>query len=295
MKLVIALLVSFAGVAAADPVALDYRAAGGDCIDAGRFADEVSAKLGFVPWRAEAAATVRVRVERDGNHFTGTLRNTDGTAKIVDGATCAEVTANLVITAAVALDHSAAPVSPPAPPPPAPVAAAPAPANTDDVPVRFVSEAGGQTAFSMRAATGFGVASDGTQIASVLLSDLCTGPCAARVPRGDHFIVALDDEFLGARGGEQFHFDGPTTITAVPHSHRVARLTCLAIGVALAAVGAYALSSAFDTSADVANGGQGINTTNLTLGSLGLAIGSTLMLAPLWIHDSFTFRSSPGM
>src|SRR5580693_8519947 len=74
-------------IAAADPVVLDYHASD-DCIDATRFANDVSTKLGFVPWSANATASIYVRVERDGEHFTGSVRNRDGSAKIIDGASC---------------------------------------------------------------------------------------------------------------------------------------------------------------------------------------------------------------
>src|SRR5690606_21451362 len=98
---------------AADPVALDYRAPDPSCIDAGRFADEVSAKLGFVPWGDESTnpRTIRIRVEREDEQFTGWFRNADGSAKSFEGATCGDVTANLVVTVAAALDR--VPTAPP--------------------------------------------------------------------------------------------------------------------------------------------------------------------------------------
>src|SRR5215831_2631481 len=52
--LAVALLAAAASPASADKFALDYRATDPSCIDAGRFADEVSAKLGFVPWDPSA-------------------------------------------------------------------------------------------------------------------------------------------------------------------------------------------------------------------------------------------------
>ena len=77
MKLALAMLFTFAvsTTAAAEPVALDYQAHGDGCIDAGQFADEVAAKLGFVPWTTSAAATIYVRVRVSGCQTGRRLRS----------------------------------------------------------------------------------------------------------------------------------------------------------------------------------------------------------------------------
>jgi hypothetical protein len=283
MKLTIVALVtlSFSTLATAGTVTLDYRATDPSCIDAARFADEVSAKLGFVPWDPAAAPSVRVRVERDGDHFTGTLRTADGSAKVIDGATCPEVTAGLAVTAAAALDRNA-PVVRAAAPAPALAAAA---ADDGKLPIKFTSSDGGHIDVSLNTGTAYGIASNGTQIAAASFSNLCTSPCTARLQSGRSYLLFTDPE-AGAIGGDNFRFDQPTTITATHQSRHGLRRNLFIAGLAISAVSAYVLDVGFS---DV-NG----NATAITLGTIGLSVGLTALVLPLWVHDTFSFSSAPG-
>jgi hypothetical protein len=285
MKLTIVALVtlSFSTLATAGTVTLDYRATDPSCMDAARFADEVSAKLGFVPWDPAARLSVRVRVERDGDHFTGTFRNADGSAKVIDGTTCPEVTASLAVTAAAALDRNAPIVKVAV----APAPAAPAPAMADDgkLPIKFTSSDGGHIDVSLNTGTAYGVASNGAQIAAASFSNLCTSPCTARLQTGRSYLLFTDPE-ADAIGGENFRFDQPTTITLTHQSRHGLRRNLFIAGLAVSALSAYALDVGFS---DVSG-----NATAITLGTVGLSVGLTALILPLWIHDTFSFSSAPG-
>lgn len=101
--------------AADDVIALDYQAKAPGCPSADRFADEIAAKLGFVPWGAQAATKLRVRINQDGTEIVATIEQPDGSSKVLRAATCAKLDEQLVSAVAVALDRngSAAPKAAP--------------------------------------------------------------------------------------------------------------------------------------------------------------------------------------
>ncbi len=168
-----------ARIAAADPVVLDYHASANGCSDAARFADEVSTKLGFVPWSPSASASIYVRVERDGEHFTGSVRNRDGSAKIIDGASCDEVIDSLATSIAADLSGRA----------------------DDKIAVTFAAADGGPLAVALRTGTAYGHTGKGLAVTEAYFEDLCTSPCTARVARGDRYLSFEAD---GANGGGRF-------------------------------------------------------------------------------------------
>jgi len=257
--------------ALADSVALDYRASDASCIDASRFADEVSARLGFVPWTAAATAKIRVRIDKDGNRFTGSVRNTDGTSKIIDGATCAAVTSSLAVTVAGAVDPSALTgESRPAP--------APAAADDDKLPVTFESADGRYIDISLGVGGGTGVASNGTSVVTSFYQGLCTTPCTARLPAGRQYVTFQDPD-ARAFGHDRFLVNGPMKITLHHKSRKGARRGWFFGGLALTAAGAV---GAF------AIGGTG----GVVLGSTAVSLGVTGMMIPLFIHDTFTAERS---
>jgi hypothetical protein len=193
---VIVLLVLASGAVAAEPashVGLDYRAEK-DCPSADHFRDEVSAKLGFVPWDAAAGPAIRIRIARDGTDVVGTIEQPDGASKVVRGATCAAVAAQLVTTVTVALDAPAAPL----------LAAIDAHGKTelgqsapDDglVDVRLrpldgrqlgVSRVTARTTSSGYVGAHYSYA-DGTQYVK-----LCDLPCTTRLPRGSNTLIVRD-------------------------------------------------------------------------------------------------------
>ena len=259
--------------ALADNVGLDYRASDASCIDASRFADEVSAKLGFVPWKAAATTKIRVRIEKDGNHFTGSVLNTDGTSKIVDGATCAQVTSNLAVTVAGAVDASA--LQPGATKP----TRAPAPAADAKIPVTFESADGRRIDISLNVGGGTGVASNGTAVVTNFYEGLCTTPCTARLPAGRQYVTFQDPD-ARAFGGDRFLIDRPTKITLHHKSRKGARRGWFLGGLALTAAGAVGVFGI---------GGTG----GIVLGTTAASLGITGMMFPLFIHDTFTTERSP--
>lgn len=267
-----------ASAATAAPVALDYGADDASCIDAGRFADEVSAKLGFVPWSDAATRDVRVRITRQADGFRGTLQADDGSRRELVGTTCADVTANLVMTVVGLLDD--APAGAPAPAP----AAAPAPVDDGLVAVTFTTPSGRRIDITHNKAAAVGVASDGTTAAAAYFEALCTTPCTARLPRGRSYLAFSepDRDNVAAR---PFIFDAPTQVEVRPWSGRKLRIGLFLTGVALAA-GGIALAATHPREAGELNLAS---TAGLTLTGLGI-VG---MVVPFFIHDSFTFAQTP--
>ena len=262
-----------AAPAAAEPIALDYRATESSCVDAGRFADEVSAKLGFVPWDEAATTTISVRVQREGGQFIGSFRNADGRAKVIHGASCADVTANLAVTVAAALDRTR----------PAALAAltgSDARALDDGrVAVTITSVDGRRVDVSLNNAGGVGRASDGTQVVANYFEGVCTSPCTARLPRGRHYLMFQDPDTQSVGNG-RFLIDQPTSITLHHRSRRGRRRGLFVVGAALVGAGVFGL---------VAGDGAG----GKLLGGLGLSVGGAFMVAPLMIPDTFTAIQAP--
>jgi hypothetical protein len=283
MRLILPTGILFAAApAVAAPTALDYAASDASCIDGPRFSDEVSAKLGFVPWDPTAAAKIRVRVERDGDHFTGTFRNVDGNAKIIDGTSCGDVTASLVVTVATAVDRAPKPVTR-APEPPARAALA-ASADGQGVPVTFRSAEGRRISVAVQKAGGYGVASNGVAVATAYLENLCTSPCTAGLASGRSYLTFSDPDD-GSFGGDNYLIDRPTTLTLTHESRRGTRLGLLIGGGAAAGLGALWISTC-DVEAGSCVG-------PILGGSAGLSLGLSAMLVSLWVHDTFSVSQAP--
>ncbi|HEY1547004.1 MAG TPA: hypothetical protein VGG28_04265 [Kofleriaceae bacterium] len=273
--LLVSIVIAAAAPVSAAPFGLDYRAADPSCMDGARFSDEVSAKLGFVPWDPVATARIRVRVERDGEQFTGTFRNVDGSAKIVEGKTCADVTASLVVTVATAVDATPRPA----------VKSAPTPAPTQPVhltdgmiPVTFKSVEGRRLNISVQKASGYAVSTNGTGVAAAYFDNLCTSPCTAGLPQGRSYLSFADPDD-SSFGGGPFLIDRPTTVTLTHKSNHATRVGLVIGGLAGTAVGVFALSE----------GGTG----PIVGGSLLLSAGLAALLATFYVHDSFTTIQSP--
>ncbi len=279
MKLALAMLFTFAvsTTAAADPVALDYQAHGDGCIDAGQFADEVAAKLGFVPWTTSAAATIYVRVDRDRDHYTGAFRNRDGSSKIIDAASCSAVTDSLAMTVAIALDgrdeH-----------PPATVTPAPALAATPDntLPVTFESADRSAIAIALRAGTEYGTTSKGVAVSGSYYTDLCTTPCTARVLLGERALAFAGD---GVRGHYELDVERPLTITATRKRRTTTRGAVFAAGLLSALGGATAIDR---DSASFEHGGA-----TSALGTLAITVGVLAMILGPNIPDTYTYATAP--
>lgn len=99
------LCTALATTAHADPVALDYHAKVEGCPPSDRLADEVSARLGFVPWDAQAPVAVRIRISSDSGELVGTIEQPDGASKVLRAPTCPALHASIVSALAVVLDR----------------------------------------------------------------------------------------------------------------------------------------------------------------------------------------------
>ena len=255
-----------ARIASADPVTLDYRTSADTCSDGKRFADEVSTKLGFVPWSPSAAASVFVRVERDGEHFTGSVRNRGGSSKIVDAATCGEVVDSLAASVAANITGHAEPSQ----------------VADDKVAVTFVSGDDSRPAVGLRTGNAYGSTSKGATVSATVFEDLCTSPCTTRVARGDRELSFNADN---AAGYGQFHFDQPVTITATRKSRHDLRTAIVLTGLAMVVAGVAAIES---DSQPFADGGPAP-----ILGTIGISVGAIGMFGSTLIPDTFTLASAP--
>ena len=280
--LAVALLALAASAAHADSVALDYRATDPSCINASRFADEVSAKLGFVPWQAAASSKIRVRVEKDGKQFSGSVINVDGSSKVIEDATCDAVTSKLALTVAGAIDPASAkpdaprPAPQPAGQPAAPAASAPAADGT--FPVTFASAEGRRIDISLNTGGGYGYAA-GKTVVTAYYEGVCTTPCTRRMPQGRHYLTFHDPD-SGARAGDAFLIDGPTNLTLQHKSQRGKRIGWLTAGLIV-------------TGASLGGGYVIGGTGGILLASLGGGFGTGMLIMPLLIPDTFTVTRSP--
>lgn len=85
-------------------LSLDYQAQPEGCPSGARFSDEVSSRLGFVPWEEGSPDTLRVRIHLDGEELVASMELPDGSSKVLRAPSCREVSAALAAAVAVALD-----------------------------------------------------------------------------------------------------------------------------------------------------------------------------------------------
>jgi hypothetical protein len=186
-----------AGVAAAEPaahVALDYRAADKTCPAADHFGDEVSAKLGFVPWDAGAGDVFHVRITRDGAELIGTIEQPSGTSKVLRAGTCPALAEQLASAVAVALDASpAAPA--PAPTPERRLRTLDPPPDNHLVDVALRALDGRKLEVSLvtsRAAFAGWTGGHYSTAEGVQYAKICDVPCNAKLPSGSNTLIVRD-------------------------------------------------------------------------------------------------------
>jgi hypothetical protein len=130
---------------------LDYRAdADAGCPDERAIADQVAARLGYDPFRRDAATTVRAIITREGRGLRARIEIRDagggelGARQLGSSRDCAELVSAAALAISIALDPLQAKAQPPLPKPPecptCPVCPPPAPPPRD--PVRFRVAAG---------------------------------------------------------------------------------------------------------------------------------------------------------
>lgn len=83
---------------------LDYKASGLSCPEADRFADEVSSKLGFVPWHDDSSDRLVVRIRLDGGEAVASLELPNGDSKVLRDTSCQALFPALVAAVTVAID-----------------------------------------------------------------------------------------------------------------------------------------------------------------------------------------------
>jgi hypothetical protein len=143
------------------------------CPDAGRFSDEVSARVGAQAFGRDAGVMV-VRLAEVGGEVLGTLELGEGT-RMVRGASCQEAFDGLVVAAATVLG---------APPSAGAPAVEPEPAQPGMVEVHMDSTRPGVTVARI---TGRGTAvGAGGSASAVFYEDLCIAPCTFQLPPGFH-------------------------------------------------------------------------------------------------------------
>jgi hypothetical protein len=85
---------------------LSYEASARGCLSVGEFADEVSARLGYSPWAADAPLSLGARIIEQGGTFKATITSPRGAPKQLTGATCRTVTDAAVAVLVVRLDET---------------------------------------------------------------------------------------------------------------------------------------------------------------------------------------------
>ena len=83
---------------------LVYKATGQGCLSEDDFADEVSAKLGYAPWRATAPRALHAELERVNGSFRATISVAGAAPKQLSATTCEALTAAVVTVVVIQLD-----------------------------------------------------------------------------------------------------------------------------------------------------------------------------------------------
>jgi hypothetical protein len=176
--------------------ALDYRSAVKGC-SSDRFPDEISAKLGFVPWDAQATNTLRVRISKDGRELVGTIEHDDGTTKVLRAASCAKLHEALISAISVALDSPTIEVG---------VVGSPSPNDerrlrklerdpNELVTIEVKSRDGRDLEISRVIAANVTAVAYGGYLggfATLSFEKLCKAPCRAQVPPGTNTFLVRD-------------------------------------------------------------------------------------------------------
>lgn len=84
---------------------LVYKASGQGCLSEDEFADEVSAKLGYSPWRTSAARTLHAELARGEGDYRATISVAGASPKQLSAATCKALTDAVVTVVVVQLDE----------------------------------------------------------------------------------------------------------------------------------------------------------------------------------------------
>lgn len=85
---------------------LTYAPAPTGCLSADEFADEVSAKLGYVPWTKAGEHRLAVAFAKTKDGYQGTVTLNDGRAKQVAGPTCKLAADALVVVTTVLIESN---------------------------------------------------------------------------------------------------------------------------------------------------------------------------------------------
>ncbi len=186
MSLTLCVLGGNARADANSSMVLDYEATAEGCPDAGRFADEVSSKLGFVPWNGQALSTLRIRIRAEGGELVGTLELPDGSSKILRDSTCAPLFSALATAASVALDSASAAAAPVQNP-----AQITAPASRKAT--VHVESTGSNTIVSLLESQVSIVGSNGASAHGVSWKEVCLAPCSFKLEPGIHNVMVYGD------------------------------------------------------------------------------------------------------
>jgi hypothetical protein len=84
---------------------LVYKASGQGCLSEDEFADEVSAKLGYSPWRASAERTLHAELSRADGSYRATVSVPGAAPKQLSATTCKALTDAVVTVVVVQLDE----------------------------------------------------------------------------------------------------------------------------------------------------------------------------------------------
>ena len=159
---------------------LEYAQSAG-CPGADRFADEVSSKLGFVPWSKASTDKLRVRIQRDGAEVVGSLELPNGDSKVLRDRSCQALFPALVTAVTVAVDSQSQSLLLRGASAPEQAPSAAGSSASSKVHVRS-TEPG--VTVSRITSRGAAVASNGASAAAVYWEEICIAPCTFEVEAG---------------------------------------------------------------------------------------------------------------
>jgi hypothetical protein len=222
--------------AKANVLRLDYVATAQGCPSGEHLADEVSSKLGFVPWSYQAIDTLRVRISADQSEVVATMELPSGQSKVLRSSSCDGVFPLLAAAIAVALDsemsakHLEQPKATVPPPPPAQTNAP----GTGRIHVRSTGTSVTVSTIDHRV---FIAGSNGGTAMGVSWTERCTAPCSFDVQPGTTEVMIGGDVPAAVRK-LNLSADSDTYLVAKPGS-----LGMLRGGYLISALGLGALTT----------------------------------------------------
>lgn len=234
--MVIAAVALLANVARAqEAVSLEVRAPADRCPDAeARFRDEVAARLEYIPFREDAARSVRLRVGTAGAELVGLLETSGGGVREFRSNDCEDLMTTMAAALAVELSPPSGVLSvredarapePAAPPPP--------PAPDGRARVEVVSASPGLSLYAITGterAVAYG--SGGWAVGSAWhLERVCSAPCRTELEPNDYHFAVGEGTDEPVAVDDLVRIDGDTRLSLRYESYAGTRIAGFVTGL----------------------------------------------------------------